>query len=124
MRLLLAAAAGALVLAGVASAGVAKKPVLLLSDTTISGTQFAPNAKVTIIATGAKTLKRVVTTSARGTFTLELPFAFRFARCGGVTVSALGPTGQRAFTGIGTTMCMHQLPGRTTPGIAIPGTSS
>jgi len=124
MRFLLGAAAVVLVLAGIASGGVAKKPVLELSDSTITGTQFAPHAKVTIIATGAKTLKRVVKTTARGTFEIELPFAFKFARCGAVTVSAVGPGGQRAFTGIGTTQCMHQLPGHKTPGISIPSAGS
>ena len=120
MRFLVGVALGALVLAGAAFGGVSNKPVLHLSDMTISGSQFAPNTKVTVIATGSKTLKRVVKTTARGTFQLELPFAFKFARCGAVTVSALGTGGQRAFTGIGTTQCMHQLPGHKTPGISIP----
>jgi hypothetical protein len=124
MRFLLAALAGILVLAGVASAGIAKKPALELSDATISGTQFAPNAKVTIIATGTKTLKRVVKTTARGTFELELPLAFKFGRCGGVTIAALGPGGQRAFTGIGTTGCKPGLPGHKTPGVSIPSAGS
>jgi hypothetical protein len=123
MRTLLVAAA-LLVFAGSAYAAIPKHPILRVADegspATVSGEKFKPNARVTVVVTGSKTLIRHVKTDARGAFELELPLVFKFGRCGAYTVSAIGPGGQRAFTGLGTTSCG----GSKQPGIKIPSAGS
>jgi hypothetical protein len=122
MRVTLIVALCALVCASAASAGLPKKgPLLTLngdSPIMLSGSKFKANEKVIVLMTGTKASKRVVRTSADGTFRFRLPLIFRYTRCGGFMISALGAAGERAFTGMGTT-CDPSL-GTSHPGVKIP----
>jgi hypothetical protein len=96
----------ALALAGVVAAEVSTasglqttRARLLLVDTeplTFRGLGFKPNERVQLVAVaGARSVRRVATGSASGTFTMRVP-GVNANNCAGFSVTATGGRGSRA----------------------------
>jgi hypothetical protein len=94
----------ALALVSVSSAfGTVRRPTLKLDSgppAVLKGSNFTPRSVVRIFVTGQRATTFKVRATARGTFSLAVPYTT--SKCNSLIVQAIGVSGERASWGIGT----------------------